>query len=211
MRRLLVSLLLSSLAAAPARAQSADAFGQMVAPDINIAVDQAKQQRLPYDKTPDQAKRDAAAAVRALEAIVAAKPDYYRGLFNLGLAYDQAGDYAKANETFDKAIALRGSLAIKDISLLNSAGWVSMQNGDYANAEKRLLLALENIAQGERFTQAAIYNNLGQLYFFTQRFDEAGKFLTIAKDQYGSKSAANTLALIAKTNEIIETKQMLAQ
>jgi Tfp pilus assembly protein PilF len=191
--------------------QNVDPFGQTITPDINAAVDQAKALRLPYDKTPEKAKSDAAAAVTMLEAIVAAKPDYYRGLFNLGLAYDQAGDFAKANETFDKAIELREKFGIKDISLLNSAGWVSLQNGDYATAEKRLLLALENINQGAPFTQSAVYNNLGQLYFYTQRFDDAGKYLTIAKDKFSSKSAAATLDLIAKTNAIIESQQQLAK
>jgi Tfp pilus assembly protein PilF len=207
---LAAALVTAAVNGAPAQ-QNPDQFGQTITPDINAAVDQAKTLRLPYDKTPEKAKSDAAFAVKTLEAIVAAKPDYYRGLFNLGLAYDQAGEVAKANETFEKAIELRQKLAIKDISLLNSAGWVSLQNGDYASAEKRLLLALENIDQGAPFTQSAVYNNLGQLYFFTQRFDEAKKYLTIAKDKYASKSAAETLDLIDKTNALIQSQQKLAK
>jgi Tfp pilus assembly protein PilF len=211
-RMLFLAAALMSAAVNGARSQQiVDPFGQTIAPDVNAAVDQAKTLRLPYDKTPEKAKSDAATAVKTLEAIVAAKPDYYRGLFNLGLAYDQAGDFAKANETFEKAIELRRTLGVKDISLLNSAGWVSLQNGDYATAEKRLLLALENINQGAPFTQSAVYNNLGQLYFFTQRFDEARKYLTIAKIKFASKSAADTLDLIDKTNAIIQGQQQLAK
>ena len=203
--------LVTAAVTSPAFGQAADPFGQRIAPDVNAVVDKAKTLRLPYDKPPEQVKLDAAAAAKLLEPVVAANPDYYRALFNLGLAQDQAGDYAKANESFEKALAVREKLGIRDISLLNSAGWVSLQNGDYATAEKRLLFALENIDQGEPFTRAAIYNNLGQLYFLTQRFAESKKYLTIAKEKYASKSAADTLDLIAKTNEILQNQQQLAQ
>ena len=78
-------------------------------------------------------------------------------------------------------------------------------------AKREKLHALENIDQGAPFPQGAVYNNLGQLYFFTQRFGEAIKYLTIAKDKYASKSVEDTLDLIEKTNAIIENQQQLAK
>ncbi len=202
-----IATLLVLAGPAASLAQSLDPFGQLIDPATNAAVDKAKTLRLPYGKTPDAAKRDAQKAVAMLEPIIAAKPDYYRALFNLGLAYDEAGNYAKANAAFERAFAVRDKLKIQDISLLNSAGWVSMKNGDYATAEKRLQSALANITQGTPPTQASLYNNLGQLYYDTQRFDEAGKYLTIAKDRFNSKAAAETLDLIAKTNALFNVRR----
>ncbi|MGB8819463.1 MAG: tetratricopeptide repeat protein [Rhizobiaceae bacterium] len=193
----------------PARAQTADSFGQIVDPVASAEVDRAKQLRLPFGKSPDGARKDALRAVGILEAVVAKRPDYYRALFNLGLAWHEAGNYPKSSEAFEKAMKIRLERSIKDISMLNSAGWVSLQNGDYATAITRLQMALKDINQGARFTQSSVYYNLGQVYFLTQRFDEASKYLTIAKDKYGSKQAAETLSLISKTNKLFNLKQSL--
>lgn len=190
-------------------AQQRDQFGQAILPEQDQMIDKAKSLRLPFGKMRDKAREDAREAISILEPIVQSNPDQYRALFNLALAQHEAGDYAKANATFDQAIAVRQKQSIPDISLLNSAGWVSMENGDYATAEKRLLLALNEIGNGSPQTQASIYNNLGQLYFYTQRFDEAEKYLTIARDKYGSKAASATLLQIGKTNQLFQIQQRL--
>ena len=205
--REIISLAFASVllfAACPAKAQVKDQFGQSITSDISSKVDKAKTLRLPYNKTPELAIQDARAAVAILENVLKLQPSYYRAMFNLGLAYDQAGEFSKANRIFEEAIKLRAKLGIKDITLLNSAAWVCMQNGDYDAAEKRLLMALKDIDQGEKYTQSAIYNNLGLLFFYTQRFDEAEIYLNVAAEKYDSKIAANTLQLISKTNEILK-------
>lgn len=199
------------LVSQPVLAQQRDQFGQSIVPEQDQLINKAKTLRLPYGKMRDKAREDALQAISILEPIVQANPDQYRALFNLALAHHEAGDYAAANATFEKAIAVKQKQSIPDISLLNSAGWVSMENGDYATAEKRLLMALGEIGNGNPQTQQSVYNNLGQLYFYTQRFDEAEKYLTIAQDKYGSKAATATLSQIRKTNQLFQIQQKLKQ
>lgn len=193
-----------------ANAQTSDAFGQVVDPVASAEVDRAKKLRLPFGKSPDAARKDAKRAVDILQAVVAKRPDYYRAQFNLGLAWHEAGDYAKSSMAFEKAMKIRLDRKIVDISMLNSAGWVSLQNGDYATAISRLELALKDITQGTRSTQSSVYYNLGQVYFLTQRFSEAEKYLLTAKNQYGSAQAAETLKLIAKTKSGIKARRLKA-
>lgn len=190
-------------------AQQRDQFGQAILPQQDQLIDKAKTLRLPFGKMKSQAQEDARQAITILEPIIQSNPDQYRALFNLALAQHEAGDYPKANATFEQAIAVKQKQSIPDISLLNSAGWVSMENGDYATAEKRLLMALKEIGNGSPQTQASVYNNLGQLYFYTQRFDDAEKYLTIARDKYGSKAAAATIVQIRKTNQLFQIQQQL--
>mgnify|MGYP006366729699 FL=1 len=194
----------------PAIAQTADDFGQVVDPVASAEVDRAKKLRMPFGKSPDGARRDAKRAVDILQAVVAKRPDYYRAQFNLGLAWHEAGDYAKSTQAFEKAMKIRLDRKIEDISLLNSAGWVSLQNGDYATAIVRLKMALEDIEQGTKATQSSVYYNLGQVYFLTQRFTDAEQYLTKAKNEYGSAQAAETLKLIAKTKSGIKARRLKA-
>ena len=194
----------------PAIAQTADDFGQVVDPVASAEVDRAKKLRMPFGKSPDGARRDAKRAVDILQAVVAKRPDYYRAQFNLGLAWHEAGDYAKSTQAFEKAMKIRLDRKIEDISLLNSAGWASLQNGDYATAIVRLKMALEDIEQGTKATQSSVYYNLGQVYFLTQRFTDAEQYLTKAKNEYGSAQAAETLKLIAKTKSGIKARRLKA-
>lgn len=194
----------------PAIAQTADDFGQVVDPVASAEVDRAKKLRMPFGKSPDGARKDAKRAVDILQAVVAKRPDYYRAQFNLGLAWHEAGDYAKSTQAFEKAMKIRLDRKIEDISLLNSAGWVSLQNGDYATAIVRLKMALEDIEQGTKATQSSVYYNLGQVYFLTQRFTDAEQYLTKAKNEYGSAQAAETLKLIAKTKSGIKARRLKA-
>jgi tetratricopeptide (TPR) repeat protein len=211
MQRKLVILFLSALLVASpfphAFAQTADTFGQVVDPVANAEVDRARKLRMPFGKSPDGARKDAKRAVDILQAVVAKRPDYYRALFNLGLAWHEAGNYEKSSEAFEKAIKIRLDRKIKDISMLNSAGWVSLQNSDYDTAIARLEMALKDIKQGTAATQTSVYYNLGQVYFLTQRFSEAEKYLNVAKNQYGSAQAAETLRLISKTKTLIKARR----
>jgi tetratricopeptide (TPR) repeat protein len=196
-------------AISPASAQSRDAFGQAFDPALTTKVDQARELRLPGKKSSGAARENAKKSAALLQEIVKKQPDYYRAWFNLGLALNQAGDYPGAKAAFEKAIELRTKLSIKDISLLNSAGWAAMQNGDYGSAEIWLRMALADIGQGSSSTKSSVYYNLGQLYFFTQRFDQARAFLKIARDQFGSQQAAETLKLIEETKTFVKNAQSL--
>ncbi len=140
--------------------------------------------------------------------MVGEKDDYFRAWFNLGLAYWEASDsgmdrYAEAKQASDRAVTIRDAQGIPDVTVFNSAGWVSMKAGGYGAAEAYLLRGLVNIEHGNDFTQSAIYTNVGRLYFFAQRFDKAVKFSQIAVDLFGNdESAAETLRWVRETEEL---------
>lgn len=199
---IIVAMLLSFGAAV-----AQDKFGQRVSEPLEQKVLDARNKRLPYRKE----VYDPKSSVRLLEEVVVENPEYYRAHFNLGLAYHELGEYEKSTEAFDRALEIREQQKIDDVTLLNTAGWVSLKNGDFRRAEI-LLKQAEALTKGSKtFTEGAVHGNLGQLYFLTQRFDEAQQHLTIAKNQFGSKEAAYYLDLIAKTQKVlvIQEKQIM--
>jgi tetratricopeptide (TPR) repeat protein len=204
----LFTLALALAFTATARAQQ-DSFGQTISPEISQSVDRLRELRLPFDKTPDQVKIDAALAARELRAIVEREPNYFRGWFNLALALNEGGDYKGAKDAFDRAIAIRDAENIRDVSVLNTAGWAALRAGDYAAAEALLNRALADISKAEEGTAAAIHLNLGELYFLTQRLELSRKFYKVAREKYGSRQAADALVLIDRSLETIRMQQSL--
>ena len=151
----------------PARAD--DKFGQDYPPQVVQRVLDARDLRSPRGKAPMIAQRDAELAARALREVTDAHPRYFRAWFNLGLALNAAFDYKGAKVAFARAIALRDELNIRDVTVLNSAGWAAVNNGDHATAEALLKRALEDIELGSPYTQASIHYNLAKTYFLTNR------------------------------------------
>lgn len=196
------ALMLALLAFGPATA--ADKFGQDVPNRLEEMVLQARLMRLPYQKDVYDPKRSA----QILEEVIAAKPDYYRAHFNLGLTYHELGDYEKSTVAFDNALRIRREQQIDDFTLVNTAGWVSLKNGDLGRAERLLLLA-EKLTKGtDTYTEGAVHSNLGEVYFLTQRFDDARMHLKIASEQFGSKEAAYYLDLIERTEKVLMRQQI---
>ena len=178
-------------------ALAADKYGQAVNPALETAVSVARKKRLPYLKE----SYDPEASVRQLERIVRRAPNYFRAWFNLGLAYHQTGNYPKSRSAFNKAIQIRNRLKLKDSSVVNSAGWVAMKNGDFARAKKLLHLA-EKETKGQRnFTAGAVISNLGELYYLLQDFDRAQRYLSRAKSEYNNENAAYYLSRIKRVRK----------
>ncbi|MEX3008542.1 tetratricopeptide repeat protein [Hoeflea sp. TYP-13] len=192
-----IALAVAVLSFSQAAAQ--DKFGQTVPAALEKKVLEARQMRLPYRKEVYDPKESA----RMLEEVIAVKPDYYRAHFNLGLTYHELDDYEKSTESFDRAIKIQKEQGIDDATLFNTAGWVSLKNGDFRRAEL-LLKRAETMTKGTNtYTEGAVHGNLGQLYFLTQRFDEAQRHLTISRDEFGSKESAYYLDLIDKTQKVL--------
>ncbi|MCP4318265.1 MAG: tetratricopeptide repeat protein [Hyphomicrobiales bacterium] len=200
---IIIATLLLSLGGAIAQ----DKYGQTVPNALERKVLDARNKRLPYNKEVYNPK----SSVRILEEVVAVNPEYYRAHFNLGLAYHELGEYEKSTRSFNRALKIREQQKIDDVTLLNTAGWVSLKNGDFRRAEN-LLKQAEALTKGTKtYTEGAVHGNLGQLYFLTQRFDKAQRHLTIARDQFGSKESAYYLNLLAKTQKVlvIQEKQIM--
>lgn len=189
--RVRVAALVLCLVPSAAAQEVVDQFGQTVPAELAAKVDEARELRLPYNTE----TYDAETSARLLEEVVDEKADYYRAWFNLGLALGQLDRYDEANAAFDQAIAIMDSEGIEDISIFNSAGWVNLNAGRFDRAEALLRRGLEMEELGSEATVRAMYNNLGLLYFYTQRFTEAEEALSIAEEM-GSTSATDTLEVI---------------
>jgi tetratricopeptide (TPR) repeat protein len=195
MQALIVILLtiLASLMGLPAIA--GDVYGQDISPDVENQLEQAKNFRLPNLGTYDNKK-----AIDVLRKIQDKNPDYYRAAYNLGLAYWNDKDYKNAKSQFDLAIGIKKKFNLDDVTVFNSAGWVSMRAGDYTAAENYFKEGLKEATAPDSKSpmDPYLYTNLGTLYYLTQRFDDAEKYLTIARDTYDSQDASKTLELISQ-------------
>ncbi len=173
--------------------RAADAFGQDVPAYFEEKINEAKEYRLPYTNNKNY---NPSKAVDILKELLQTKPDYYRAYYNLGLAYSELNDYENAKKSFDEAFKIREKYNIPDVTIFNSAGWVSMKYSDFKRAEDLFKQGISLKDKNNFSSNRSLYNNLGVLYFNTQRFDDAKKYLTIAKNEYKSEAAANTLKII---------------
>jgi tetratricopeptide (TPR) repeat protein len=168
-----------------------DKFGQKVSSSFELNMQKAKTLRIPYKK--EYAPKE---SIAILLEMLKEKPDYYRGHYNLGLAYFEDKEYEKSKASFDKALEIRQKQNIQDATIFNAAGWTAMKAQDYIRAQKLFLEGVANKKLNTQASNAILFENLGLLYFYTQRFDEALKYLNLAKDTYGSKSAQTTIDTI---------------
>jgi len=182
-------ILLSAIAGALLWSQTVeDKFGQHVVTTFELDLQKAKTLRLPY-----KAEYNPQESIELLQKMVKEKPDYYRGHYNLGLAYMETKEYSKSKASFDRALDIRKEQNIADATIFNAAGWSAMKAQDYKRAEKLFLQGVTNKALNSKNSNATLFANLGLLYFYTQRFDEALKYLSIAQKEYGSTSARTTI------------------
>ena len=190
-------------------AEIMDSFGQTVDSQLDQTVSRARKMRLPQYKS----LYDINKSIEILKRVTSKKDDYFRAWFNLGLAYWQASTkeksfFGESIDAFDRAIRIRDKEAIQDITIFNSAGWVSLSAGDYKQAEIYLIRGLKDIELGTEYTKEAIYTNLGRLYFYTQRFDLAEEYSSKAVEEFGNTdAAANTLQLIEKTKNLSKMRE----
>ncbi|SDR37910.1 tetratricopeptide repeat protein [Pseudovibrio sp. Tun.PSC04-5.I4] len=175
-----------------------DKFGQDVSPELEAKTLLARMLRQPF--RPDT--YDPKKSVEQLLEVVESKADYFRAYFNLGLAYHELDDYPNAKAAFNKAIIIRHELNIEDTSVVNTAGWVAMKHGDFSHAEGLLKQAEALTINEESFTKRATISNLGELYFLTQRFEEAERYLTRSLQDYGNEAAQYYLDVIAATQKL---------
>ena len=110
----------------------------------------------------------------------------------IATAYKKLGDFALANEQFEKAEEIILELPIKRKYYLHYIynNWADLYIGvaDFQKGEEKLLLALENLDSTEQKNEAIISNirgNLIQLYQMTGRYPEAQ---TLLGKELGEKS-----------------------
>ena len=109
-----------------------------------------------------------AEAVPVLEKIVANDANDWRTRSALGSAYDQQGQYAKARESYQAALAIKPN----QISILNNMGMSYALEGNLKQAEATLRGAME-LPDGK--TTPRLRQNLALVVGLQGRFEEARK------------------------------------
>lgn len=180
----LIFLLDSALCSAE---QARDPY-QNVAPELVKKVDLAKEKQV------DRATLKQAESL--LSDVLKQKPDYYRALYNLALAYESESEYEKAIKTFKEAEAVRYAENIPDNSILTSLGWAYLLAGNFDIAEGYLKKAYATRGDNTATINERTLYDLGYLYLRKRQPEEARKYLKEAIDTFQSVDAANLLKLV---------------
>ena len=135
-------------------------------------------------------------AIESLQQIIKDQPDYYRAHFNLALAFVNQERYDESIQAFTKALEIKNSNKIADVTIYNSLGWTYLHAGDLEKAEEFLLLAVKNVEFLTDSSKKRVFNNIGWLYMYSGDYNAAEKYLKKAKDEYGSSLAVKNLALL---------------
>jgi len=111
-------------------------------------------------------------------------PAVAAALTNLGMLHTTTGHYDAAIAVLDEAIAIEKAANGQETpGTLNALADVTQRTGNYAEAERQMLRALElrRKASGESHPgYAIVLNNLGELYRFTGRYPESRRAWTEA-------------------------------
>jgi tetratricopeptide (TPR) repeat protein len=131
-------------------------------------------------------------AAKQLTLLTQQNPQYYRAIYNLGLAYADMGQTKEAIAKLLEAEILKNSLNIQDPTLDNSLGWAYFLDRQYDNADIYFSRALNSSDKLTKNSQARLYNNYGQLKIYKKNYPEAKKYLQLSTDN-GNSLAKKTL------------------
>jgi len=140
-------------------------------------------------------------SIEILKNVLQVEPEYYRGLYYLGLAYFYNKQYDDSIHYLEQALTIRENKQIKEYSIFNTLGWIYMANENYNKAEINYLMALRYEEQNTYITNQKLFNNLGLLYYNLSQVELAQKYLKIAVNKYNSQSAQKTLSLVNALKE----------
>ncbi len=153
-------------------------------------------------------------ALTDLRLIVKEHPDYYRAVYNLGLAMADASgkDKLKLDEAIsvlERARNIRDQKSLKDYSIDNSLGWYYAQANRNTDAERAYLNGVNNENLNTPDTNRRLYTNLGIFYLERGDLDQARKYLQIAADTYQSDSARRFLEINESVRKKLEVPEGL--
>ncbi len=131
-------------------------------------------------------------ATKQLVDLTQQNPNYYRAIYNLGLAYADMGKTKDAIVKLLDAEKLKTRLSIQDPTLDNSIGWAFFLDGQYDNADTYFTKALEHSDKLSKNSQARLFNNYAQLKIYQKKLPEAKKYLQLST-QGGNFLAKKTL------------------
>jgi tetratricopeptide (TPR) repeat protein len=130
-------------------------------------------------------------AIKILTKMLEKKSDYYRGAYNMGLAYAIKDDYDKAIKYINKAIKIKERNGnISDISVYNSAGWIYNKSKKYDDAIKALKKGEEGINdQTYKSTKRSLYVNLGTAFYHKKDYEKSLKYFEKSQEILSSDYA----------------------
>lgn len=137
-------------------------------------------------------------AITDLRLLVGEYPDYYRAVYNLGLAMADSSDkdQGKLNEAIDilqRARDIRQEQSLKDYSIYNSLGWYYTQANRSHDAEKAYVIALKHTSSNSAESNRRLYTNVGLFYLASGDLERAQSYLQTAADTYQSETARKFL------------------
>jgi Flp pilus assembly protein TadD len=135
-----------------------------------------------------------------LEAVVASGEGDWRTFSALGSAYDQQGQYAKARESYQKALAMEPN----QISVLNNLGMSYALEGNLKQAETTMRSAMA-LPAGEK--NPRIRQNLALVVGLQGRFEESRK---IASEDLPPDQVEANMAYLQKMLSQPNTWQQLS-
>lgn len=148
--------------------------------NLDSQIDQARQLRL---------EGKVVQSTSLLSEVLKQDPANFRAQYNLALALAEIDQKSLAGETYKKAIVLGETQGVPDPTIYNSYGWLLMQQGDYATAERFFDKGLQYQDRLSKNSQQRLHNNLGALYLQTGRTG-------LAKKQFETTGASNSLAIV---------------
>lgn len=180
-----------------------DKFGQTIPVSIHTIVEDAKRLRYSRDATEDDIEQ----SVQELQQVVDDNPDYYRAVYNLGLAKMKLkpDDPDFFLNTLKEAAKIeKSNQNIADGSIYNTIGWIELNNKNYTAAETWLNTAINSQASSD-WTKSASHYNMGRIHFENQNLELAKRFLTISANKYGNPAAISLLDTVEKIEKIEKT------
>jgi Flp pilus assembly protein TadD len=139
-------------------------------------------------------------SVPVLEAVVTSGEGDWRTFSALGSAYDQQGQYAKARESYQKALAMEPN----QISVLNNLGMSFALEGNLKQAETTMRSAMA-LPAGEK--NPRIRQNLALVVGLQGRFEESRK---IASEDLPPEQVEANMAYLQKMLSQPNTWQQLS-
>ena len=127
-------------------------------------------------------------AVKAFQSVIRQEPEFAPGYSALGIAYIQVQDFDRADESFQKALALDEMLGEAHLGL----GLVENERKAYAQAERHLVQARGILPNDWR-----VYYELGRSLYHQDRLEEAEAALVQGRSMHSDYG--NLRLLLANT------------
>jgi tetratricopeptide (TPR) repeat protein len=147
---------------------------------------------------------DADKAITLLKDVLSSDQNYYRAWINLGLAYGRKLEEEEAIAALSRASEIQSREELDATPLLMAFSVVYYRLGEYGHTIDYLTKGLEEVGQTSSVSKGLFLGLLGEVYYVTQRFDEAEEYLSQAQELgYGP---ARTIRQLIEASRELESR-----